>query len=288
MASSLPNLCLRARGAPRPWSVSTCTRQLPNQTRCFTITRCHNKKSEADNESGPTKPRHWEVKAKRIRLRPSEIDAPRSTSSRKLLESFQVKEDEIDEIINEKDGDEYQQFLEQYGAAISPERPDDYDSFMRQQGFSAPRRAIDASDEGQMAARLRYQEKKIQTANRYLVAQNDAVIALPPKERAGFVTDGDYRTGEREFADELFEADDLTVLGHGYLEQHREIREYYRLAAWELPLLTRKKHPLLNSAISLTLLQNMPKPSNRLLAKLPCDFDSHHTWAKLIQPKQKL
>ena len=248
MATSLPNLCLRARGTPRAWSVPTRTRQLPKQTRCFTITRCHKKKTEADDENKPTKPRHWEVKEKRARLRPSEIDAPRSTSSRKLLESFQVKEDDIDEIINEKDGDEYQQFLEQYGAAVSPQRPDDYDNFMRQQGFSTPRGAIDASNEQQMAARIRYQEKKIQSANRYLVAQNTDEYELLPRERAGFVTDGDDKPGEREFADEPFEADDLTVLGHGYLEQHREIREYYRLAAWELPLLTREKHSIPSTA----------------------------------------
>lgn len=162
-------------------------------------------------------------------------------SSRKLLESFQVEEDEIDKIINEKDGDEYKQFLDQYGAAISPERPEDYDRFLAKQGLATPQRDVDAADEIQMAARIRYQEKKIQATARYLAAQNTDKIRIK-RERAGFVTDGDYQPGEMEFADEPYEADDLTVLGHGYLEQHREIREYYRLAAWELPLLSSKKY----------------------------------------------
>lgn len=38
--------------------------------------------------------------------------------------------------------------------------------------------------------------------------------------------------------DEEFEGDDITSLGHGELEQHREMREYARIAAWEMPLLS--------------------------------------------------
>lgn len=32
--------------------------------------------------------------------------------------------------------------------------------------------------------------------------------------------------------------DDITTLAHGELEQHREMRHYARLAAWEMPLLS--------------------------------------------------
>lgn len=38
--------------------------------------------------------------------------------------------------------------------------------------------------------------------------------------------------------DEEFEGDDITSLAHGELEQHREMREYARIAAWEMPLLS--------------------------------------------------
>lgn len=34
--------------------------------------------------------------------------------------------------------------------------------------------------------------------------------------------------------------DDITSLGHGELEQHREMRHYARLTAWEMPLLAGK------------------------------------------------
>ncbi|KTW28171.1 hypothetical protein T552_02030 [Pneumocystis carinii B80] len=33
--------------------------------------------------------------------------------------------------------------------------------------------------------------------------------------------------------------DDITSLAHDYLDEHREIREYYRKIAWELPTLTK-------------------------------------------------
>lgn len=39
-------------------------------------------------------------------------------------------------------------------------------------------------------------------------------------------------------ADEKFKGDDISSLAHGELEQHREIREMARIAAWEMPLLS--------------------------------------------------
>lgn len=38
--------------------------------------------------------------------------------------------------------------------------------------------------------------------------------------------------------DEDFEGDDISSTAHGELEQHREIREYARIAAWEMPMLS--------------------------------------------------
>ena len=46
--------------------------------------------------------------------------------------------------------------------------------------------------------------------------------------------DEEQDTGE----DEEFEGDDITSLAHAELEQHREMRHYARLAAWEMPLLS--------------------------------------------------
>ncbi|KAL8970685.1 MAG: hypothetical protein Q9183_001395 [Haloplaca sp. 2 TL-2023] len=38
--------------------------------------------------------------------------------------------------------------------------------------------------------------------------------------------------------DDDFEGDDITSTAHGELEQHREIRDYARIAAWEMPMLS--------------------------------------------------
>jgi small subunit ribosomal protein S35 len=43
-----------------------------------------------------------------------------------------------------------------------------------------------------------------------------------------------------EDADEAFNDDDITSMAHAELEVHREIREYARIAAWDMPLLSRK------------------------------------------------
>ena len=55
------------------------------------------------------------------------------------------------------------------------------------------------------------------------------------KVSTGFWAEGEESMGP----DEDYYGDDLTSHGHGELEQHRELREYARLIAWELPLLSR-------------------------------------------------
>jgi len=37
--------------------------------------------------------------------------------------------------------------------------------------------------------------------------------------------------------------DDINSLAHGELEQHRELRHYARLVAWEMPLLSKLAKP---------------------------------------------
>ncbi|KAL8909062.1 MAG: hypothetical protein Q9207_000396 [Kuettlingeria erythrocarpa] len=43
--------------------------------------------------------------------------------------------------------------------------------------------------------------------------------------------------------DDEFDGDDITSTAHGELEQHREIRDYARIAAWEMPLLSKLAKP---------------------------------------------
>lgn len=63
-----------------------------------------------------------------------------------------------------------------------------------------------------------------------------AEVNIPAIKR-GFMAMGEadeQNTGE----DDKFKGDDITSIAHADLEQHREIREYARIAAWEMPLLS--------------------------------------------------
>lgn len=72
----------------------------------------------------------------------------------------------------------------------------------------------------------------------YMGALSKDEITENKKER---VEEGFFNYGEDNpkdvGEDEEFQGDDISSQGHEELEQHRELREYARLAAWEMPLL---------------------------------------------------
>lgn len=73
--------------------------------------------------------------------------------------------------------------------------------------------------------------------------EQDMLTAPEPFEK---ITNEFWDQGEDEhLGEEDFFGDDISSHGHGELEQHRELREYARLAAWELPLLS-STHIILN------------------------------------------
>ena len=62
-------------------------------------------------------------------------------------------------------------------------------------------------------------------------------IQIPKPIKPGLMAmgeDDEQVSGE----DQEFQGDDISSLAHGELEQHREIREMARIAAWEMPLLS--------------------------------------------------
>ena len=63
----------------------------------------------------------------------------------------------------------------------------------------------------------------------------DPVVDDGKPVKLGFWAEGEESMGP----DEDYYGDDLTSLGHSELEKHRELREYARLIAWEMPLLNR-------------------------------------------------
>ncbi|KAL9594159.1 MAG: hypothetical protein Q9219_007196 [cf. Caloplaca sp. 3 TL-2023] len=77
-----------------------------------------------------------------------------------------------------------------------------------------------------------------------LVSQaiGDIQRQTPPREPTPRINPGLMATGEVDEQgsgeDDDFEGDDISSTAHGELEQHREMREYARIAAWEMPMLS--------------------------------------------------
>ena len=65
---------------------------------------------------------------------------------------------------------------------------------------------------------------------------------IPPRQPRPKITPGLMAMGEVDEQasgeDDEFDGDDISSTAHGELEQHREIRDYARIAAWEMPLLS--------------------------------------------------
>ncbi|KAF2744706.1 hypothetical protein M011DRAFT_408065, partial [Sporormia fimetaria CBS 119925] len=61
----------------------------------------------------------------------------------------------------------------------------------------------------------------------------------PPGQKPGFWAEGQEELGP----DEDYYGDDITSHGHGLLEEQRDLREYARMIAWELPLLNQLAKP---------------------------------------------
>ncbi|KAK8255600.1 putative 37S ribosomal protein S24, mitochondrial [Phyllosticta capitalensis] len=59
------------------------------------------------------------------------------------------------------------------------------------------------------------------------------------REQKGFWNEGEPSAGE----DDKWEGDDIPTFGHAELDQQREIRDYMRKAAWEMPLLAKYAKP---------------------------------------------
>ncbi len=65
-------------------------------------------------------------------------------------------------------------------------------------------------------------------------------IIIPKRDSFWNTEESDSDLVTDEIGEDDFEEDDIMALGHAKLEEHREFREYARLAVWEMPLLSSK------------------------------------------------
>lgn len=52
-----------------------------------------------------------------------------------------------------------------------------------------------------------------------------------------------------EIGEDEFDEDEITAMGHAKLEEHREFREYARIAVWEMPLLASELEQFLHGVV---------------------------------------
>lgn len=101
--------------------------------------------------------------------------------------------------------------------------------------------------------------------------------------------DEDDEFGQMEDADNEWSEEHITTVAESELDLHRDIREYTRIAAWDLPLLQRKlkaRHKALQKT-TLTLSKNTRNHSSLQITPHLSDFATQHTWAKHTQHSTK-
>ncbi|KAL9032574.1 MAG: hypothetical protein Q9214_007908 [Letrouitia sp. 1 TL-2023] len=78
-------------------------------------------------------------------------------------------------------------------------------------------------------------------------ATHDIASKLPRPPKESLIREGLFAMDEPDpqntGEDEDFDGDDISSTAHGELEQHREMREYARIIAWEMPLLSKLAKP---------------------------------------------
>lgn len=119
---------------------------------------------------------------------------------------------------------------------LSPEERNSYDFLSPEEKLEFEENFLKL-DEHMNSPRVRSElTAEASTAAYELSQEIDPEDDKTPRIKPGFMAMGEedeQGTGE----DDEYQGDDITSLGHGELEQHREMREYARIAAWEMPLL---------------------------------------------------
>ncbi|EGE02031.1 37S ribosomal protein S24 [Trichophyton mentagrophytes] len=88
-------------------------------------------------------------------------------------------------------------------------------------------------------------KQEIRSSIRELRKQVRDVVPTPPRYKTGFWSEGekDDLMTQVEDGDDVFGEDDMTSMAHAELEEHRELREYARIAAWDMPSLSALAKP---------------------------------------------
>ncbi|OIW29086.1 mitochondrial ribosomal protein [Coniochaeta ligniaria NRRL 30616] len=156
-------------------------------------------------------------------LRPLSTTAPRPRKK---------DEDEEDNELEEEE-----RVFENYGEV--------YAEFLRSDTMTEAEKA-EAKQAMEMWEQLPIEDKNQVTQNVKDIRQGIDPLRKTIRAIRGSFWNEEERDSEmitNEFGEDDFEEDDITSMGHAKLEEHREMREYARIAVWEMPLLSKLAKP---------------------------------------------
>ncbi|EEQ28154.1 37S ribosomal protein S24, mitochondrial [Microsporum canis] len=126
----------------------------------------------------------------------------------------------------------------------------------RRQPFSAASTRLSTSSEETEISDLNYDFTNLPELEKQLQKEVDSTVRNLrknvnynfrelPKQRTGYwgADDEDDLMMQVEDGDDEFHQDDMTSMAHAELEEHRELREYARIVAWDMPSLSALAKP---------------------------------------------
>ena len=105
--------------------------------------------------------------------------------------------------------------------------------------FDAENRRIVAefNDVGKRAAMFAELDKKVNQIDK---EEDLRFEDIRTKQRGFWAEDDPDELAQVEDGDEEINDDEITSMAHSEMELHREVREYARIAAWDMPMLSSK------------------------------------------------
>lgn len=229
-------LCVRACGrAPAPRRIAAATlAAAPRRT--FTSTRAW----RSDDAEKPPAPAGGAATPDAAAAAQPKANAPKNTTGRSDTVVLGLQEG-----MSEEEKQKYVELL-QYADAT---------------GMGKRRREFNAADVKKMSQALdelddgKGMTKELETALAEFDKSTEKLDRMINEyNRPVFLHSSSFWGEEEEDSDLISETidddelpqDEIMSLGHGKLEEHREFREYARIAAWQMPLLSSESHCQLN------------------------------------------
>lgn len=190
-----------------------------------------------------------------------------------------------DEDEEEQELEEDERVFENYGEV--------YAEFLRSETMTEAEKA-EAKKAMEMWEQLPIEEKNKITQNVKDIREGIHPLRRTQRPIKGSFWNDEERDSEmitNEFGEDDFEEDDITGMGHAKLEEHREMREYARIAVWEMPLLSSESRlslPLSDRKRTDLPAQNSPSHSNLHPANTSSASVTRRTWVNSTPQRRRL